>query len=155
TIPFKSKRRAQSCHFSRRISEEGVITGDMTTPGWQRSKIVEQDSRGGFPLRGHDRGQRLTDEIPPSWRQQQRPRQADPARQLRISAESTGLPRLDHAAQGLARIPVQVNELRLRENLREERYPQRVLRRLFEHPERLLLWCKPIPVAQFAEEPTT
>src|SRR6185312_13133594 len=83
------------------------------------------------------------------------PWQAAPPWQVRVCAESAGLPGLDHAAQGPARIAMQVYEPCLREYLRQERDAQRVLGRFFEHPDRSLIWCLAVPVTKFGQETAT
>ena len=72
-------------------------------------------------------------ELRPARRQQQRPRRSAPAGELGVRDEAPGSPGVEHAAQGLARIAVQVDEGGIGERRGKKRHAQRVLRGLFQH----------------------
>jgi hypothetical protein len=115
------------------LDQAGVV--DRAHPlGGQPLEVVEERRLHLRPLVGDDLGQGRPAQLAPLGRQRKRPRRTVPTRQLRIGHEPTRLPGVDHAAQGLTRLPIEIDEERPGEDRVQERDPQRVLRRLLEHP---------------------
>ena len=88
------------------------------------------------------------DELAPPRREQQRPRRAVPSGERRVGDEPPRPPGVEHAADRLARVAVEVHEARVGERRGEERDPQRVLRGLLEHPHGTTRRHVPVAVAQ-------
>src|SRR5690606_13954317 len=93
--------------------------------------------------------ERRTPEITPTRRQQQRPWPlARPARQFGIGDKAPGFPSLHHRGEHFTRIAIEINEARLREDLRQKWNPKRILRRLFEHANAARWRRRTVPIAQ-------
>src|SRR3546814_4728781 len=92
-------------------------------------------------------------QLAPPRHQQERPRRPLPSGQRGVHAEAAGLPAIEHAAQHLARVAMQVDETRIGEDLAQQRDAQRVLRRLLQHPHP---GCRrgraPFAIAQLRQE---
>ena len=77
----------QAAYFGCRIGHERLVVRHRPGTGRQLLEVVEQQPGRGVPLRRDDFVQRLAEQVTPPGHQQQRPRQARPAGQVRVGAE--------------------------------------------------------------------
>ena len=109
-----------------RIVEQRLEVGDAPALGRQGLEVVEQGARQPDPLLGDDLRQRAAGELSPAGDQRQGPRRALPIGQLRIRHAPAVLPDAQHGGDRLGRIAVDVDELAVRGDSREERDTERV-----------------------------
>ena len=112
---------------SRRTSARaGAPRGRRAAWWWSPPTAAPTTSASGSPIRSRQPGV-----------EQQRPLRLRPAGQVRIGDEAPRPPGVEHRADRLAGVAVEVHEGGVGERLGEERHPQRVLRGLLEEAERL------------------